>query len=346
VDAESARPVDEVDLALLDALHVSPRASFERLGSALELSSSTVARRWRRLHASGRAWVSSVPGPNMALVAGAVDVRTVPGRAEAVGRALASHPHVASVYMTSGSFDLHCLLFAADMPRLSRDLLDVLPATDSITAVHTAVGLDWFSGVRWRLGAISDLQRRTVDDGGSGTDHPGHGANRTYTADEHALYLALQRDGRARYRDLARDLGSSEQLVKRRVASMVRREMLTFRTDFARGEGGWPAQVVLWLRVPNDDLARVAADIAELSQTRICMSTTGVSNLLVVAQLHQITDISLFLANLSSQFQSIAVDESRAVLRPLKSWGRIFDSRGHSVEVVPVDPWAVDTTQE
>jgi DNA-binding Lrp family transcriptional regulator len=50
--------VDETDIALLDGLHVNPRVSFEELGRVLDISAVTVARRWRSLVSTGRAWVS------------------------------------------------------------------------------------------------------------------------------------------------------------------------------------------------------------------------------------------------------------------------------------------------
>ena len=61
--------VDELDVALLDALHLNPLASFDELGTVLEVAPVTAARRWRRLVSTGRAWVSSAPGPQLPLKA-------------------------------------------------------------------------------------------------------------------------------------------------------------------------------------------------------------------------------------------------------------------------------------
>lgn len=48
-----ARSVDETDVALLDAVHANPRASFELLGETLGITAVTAARQWRRLTESG-----------------------------------------------------------------------------------------------------------------------------------------------------------------------------------------------------------------------------------------------------------------------------------------------------
>ena len=74
MNRSTRRGVDEADVVLLDALHANPRVSFERLGPVLGISPVTAARRWQKLSESGAAWVSSVPGPQLALLATAYGV--------------------------------------------------------------------------------------------------------------------------------------------------------------------------------------------------------------------------------------------------------------------------------
>jgi len=327
-------------VSLLDALHVNPRASFAQLGSALEISAVTAARRWHRLSASGRAWVSSVPGPRLALVGAVYEVEAKPGLTEEVGRALAAIPQVASVYVTDGSFDLHSLVFAGDMDALGSLLVDVIPRIGGMVRARAHVGTEWFSGLRWRLGAISSGQARAIADDHAGSDRPRAPRTRVFDEADHALYLALQHDGRAGYRDLARDLGTSEHLVRRRLTSLVRRGMVSFRTDFARGEGGWPAELVLWLAVPHELLEQVGTEIGSWPETRICLSVVGSANLLVMAQVHQLADFGQILERVRITFPAVALRDQRVVLRSLKSGGRLQDRAGHATGVVPVDLWA------
>lgn len=338
-DPAAAHDVDEVDLALLDALHVNPRATFERLASALGISAVTAARRWQRLSSTGRVWVSSVPGSQLGLVAAVYEIEARPGRAEAVGRYLAQIPQVGSVYLTAGSYDVHGLIFAAHMRGLTELLFDRLSGTPDVVRARSHVGLDWFSGVRWRLGALDTGAEREVRDATDRNREPGRGA-KTLDPDEHALYLALQHDGRARYRDLAQELGTSEQQVRRRMASMTRRGLLTFRTDFTRIEGGWPALLVLWLRVPDEALEAAGVAIGGWRETRICFSVVGAANLFVMAQLHRLSELNQLFARVRELGQHVEVLDQRVVLRPLKSWGRLLDHDGHATGVVPVDPWA------
>lgn len=332
--------VDEVDLMLLDALHANPRASFERLGSALGISPVTAARRWQRLSTSGRAWVSSVPGPKLALVGAVYEVEAEPGRILEVGHTLAAIPQVVSVYLTDGEFDVHTLVFASDMEALKSLLLERLPGVSGIARARAHVGLEWHSGVQWRLGAIDPSQEQSVVDDTTEAERKRAARDRVLEPADRALFLALQHDGRARYRDLAEELDTTEHLIRRRLALLVRRGLLNFRTDFARGEGGWPTELILWLTVSNQELRQVGRDIGQWPETRICLSTVGSTNLLVMVQVHQVSDLSGILDRINHTFPTATVTDQRLVLRAGKSWGRILDSDGHAVEVIPVDPWA------
>jgi DNA-binding Lrp family transcriptional regulator len=342
-DRSAAHDVDEVDLALLDALHVNPRASFERLASALGISAVTAARRWQRLSSTGRVWVSSAPGSQLGLVAAVYEIEARPGAAESVGRYLAQIPQVGSVYLTAGSYDVHALIFASHLGTLTELLFDRLAGAPDVVRARSHIGLEWFSGVHWRLGAIDTGAEREVRETHDADREPGRGT-KTFDPDEHALYLALQHDGRARYRDLAHQLDTSEQQVRRRMTTMTTRGLLTFRTDFTRIEGGWPALPVLWLRVPDELLEQVGGQIGAWRETRICFSVVGAANLFVMVQLHRLGELSSVFAKIRALGDRIEITDQRVVLRPLKSWGRLLDHSGHATGVVPVDPWAPVTS--
>ncbi|WP_433684923.1 Lrp/AsnC family transcriptional regulator [Nocardia sp. CA-119907] len=332
------RGVDEVDVMLLDALHVNPRVSFERLGPALGISPVTAARRWQRLSESGRAWVSSVPGPQVALTAAVYEVRAQPGRILDLAHALAVVPQVVSVYATDGAFDLHTLVLAETTQALSTLLLEQLPRIPGIARAQSHIGMEWYSGIHWRLGAMDTDQQQSVAEPDDNRRRSNR--NRTLEPEDRDLFLALQRDGRARFRDLARELDTSEHLVRRRLDSLVRRGMLGFRTDFTRGEGGWPTEFVLWLSVPHHQLVAAGAEIAGWPQTRICLSAVGSANLMLMAQVHQVGGLTDVLERIRRTLPDAVVVDQRLVLRAYKSWGRLLDSAGHAIGVVPVDPWA------
>jgi DNA-binding Lrp family transcriptional regulator len=333
------REVDELDVALLDALHINPRARFEQLGPVLGVSPVTAARRWRRLAENRQAWVSTVPGPRLELAAAVYDLECAPARAGEVSQALAELPWVASVYLTAGTFDVCALVFGPGMSTLSALLLDRLGAIPGVTRARTHVVTDWYSDVRWRLGAISDSAERTVEPAGTSYHGPEPRVERFDDA-ERALYLALQDDGRASYVELAERLGASEQLVKRRLTALISRGALAFRTDFVRTEGGWPTQLMLWLQVPDAALREVAEAVARWSETRICLSVLGPANLFVKLQLHRLADVQPLFDRICARLPAGVIADRRLVLRPVKSWGRLLDGQGRRTRVIPVDLWA------
>ena len=236
--------VDELDVALLDALHVKPQASFEELGTLLDISPVTAARRWRRLVSTGRAWVSSAVGPRLPVKAALFEAECEPGAAQSVADEFAAMPQVFSVNITTGRDNIYALLVAAEQPLLSELIVDALPAVAGLRRVQSALMTELFSGTRWRLGGLSSGQVRAV------TPDPAIDAQAHQFDDfDRRLFLALQVDGRLSCRDLAAAVAQSEQAVRRRMSLLTRSGLLSFRTDFARVEAGWLTGVALKLRV-------------------------------------------------------------------------------------------------
>jgi DNA-binding Lrp family transcriptional regulator len=328
--------VDEVDVAILDALHINPQVSFEELGKTLDVSAVTAARRWHRLVNTGRAWVSSAIGPQMQARAALFEAECQPGAARSVAAQFASRPHVFSVNITTGQENLYALLVAADQPLLSELVVETLPAIPGLLRVRSALITQLFSGTRWRLGGLSSDQVQTVTPEPTKTG-PVHQVEEF----DRELFLALQRDGRLSFRELAAALGRSEPVVRRRVGLLTRSGWLAFRTDFARVEAGWLSGMALKLRVARSDLAAVGRTLVHYPETRFCVATVGgEANLFVTMQLHQASALDGVLHRLLAEYPDVTVLDSRVVLRSVKSWGRLLGPEGRAQEVVPVDLWA------
>ena len=329
--------VDELDVALLDALHLNPLASFEELGSVLEVAPVTAARRWRRLVSTGRAWVSSAPGPQLPLRAALFEAECQPGAASAVAAEFAAIPQVFSVNITTGPDNLYAFVIAADQPLLAALVVDTLPAIAGLNRVQSALMTQLFSGTRWRLGGLSPDQVRAV------TPEPAK-AIPAHEFDEfdRELFLALQHDGRLSFRDLAAAVGRPEPTVRRRMGLLTHAGMLAFRTDFARVQAGWPTAVALKLSVTGSAVAAVGRTLVRYPETRFCVELTGggAANIFVTMQLHNVSDLDPVIHRLSAEHPGVAVLDTRVVLRSLKSWGRLLGLDGRARDVVPVDLWA------
>jgi DNA-binding Lrp family transcriptional regulator len=202
--------VDELDIALLDALHVNPQLSFEELGRVLDVSPVTAARRWRRLVSTGRAWVSSAIGPRLPVRAALLEAECEPGAANSVADEFATRPQVFSVNITTGRDNIYAFVVAAAQPLLSELIVDVLPAVPGLRRVQSALMTQLFSGTRWRLGGLSSGQVRAV------TPDPATNVQaHEFDEFDRELFLALQRDGRLSHRDLAAAVGQSEPVPNR-----------------------------------------------------------------------------------------------------------------------------------
>ena len=328
--------LDEVDVALLDAFHLNPRVSFEEVSTVVGVSAATAARRWRRLADSGRAWVSSAPGERLPVAAALFEAECEPGAANEVAERLAMVPQAFTVNLTSGRNGVYALVVAADQSTLARLLLDVLPGVGGLRGVETSPVLRLFSSTRWRLGSLTREDARAV-----AGERPAENARSVFGEQDRLLYLALQHDGRLAYRDLAVALGKSEAAVRRRVQRLVHGGLLTFRTDFARAEAGWPIGVAVKLRAAGVAVADVGRKLVQWPEVRLCCELLpGSANVFLTLQLHEMTAVIGLLDRLSREFPGIAVVDTRLVIRPVKSWGRVLDSQWHASAVVPVDLWA------
>ncbi len=329
--------VDELDVALLDALHLNPLATFEELATVLGVSPVTAARRWRRLVSTGRAWVSSAPGPQLPMRAALFEAECQPGAAPAVASEFALIPQVFSVNITTGRDNLYALVVAADQPLLAELLVDTLPAVSGLNRVQSALLTHLFSGTRWRLGGLSPDQVRAV------TPEPAK-TNPSHEFDEfdRELFLALQHDGRLSFRDLAAAVGRPEPTVRRRMGLLTHAGMLVFRTDFARVEAGWPTAVALKLSVTGSAVTAVGRTLVRYPETRFCVAVIGggAANIFVTMQLHNVSDLDPVIHRLSAEHPVVSLLDSRVVLRSVKSWGRVLGLDGRVQHVVPVDRWA------
>ena len=329
--------VDELDIALLDALHLNPLASFEELGAVLDVSPVTAARRWRRLESTGRAWVSSAPGPELPLKAALFEAECQPGAASAVADEFAAIPQVFSVNITTGQDNLYAFVVAADQPLLAQLIVDELPAIAGLNRVRSALMTQLFSGTRWRLGGLSPDQVRAV------TPEPAKSApSHEFDEFDRDLFLALQRDGRLSFRDLATAVGRPEPTVRRRMGLLMHAEMLAFRTDFARVQAGWLTAVALKLSVNGTAVAAVGRTLVRYPETRFCVAVTGggAADIFVTMQLHDVSDLEPVIQRLTAEYPGVEVLDTRVVLRSVKSWGRLLGLDGRAQNVVPVDLWA------
>jgi DNA-binding Lrp family transcriptional regulator len=335
--------LSEADLALVEALQISPRAPWSAVARATASTPVTAARRWNRLVESGAAWVTGTPGVsvwNTQCVA-FVGIRCSPGRNLSVARTLAGDAHALSVELTAGDFDLFVTVAAADLGALSRYLLERIDLITGVTDTQTRICTHLYrDGSGWRLGtlpqqAVSALSRRPD---GSRTNQPGSSAPRR-SEDRHFL-VQLGLNGRSSYTALAEAAGVSEATARRRVNRLLVTGTVVLRAEVATHLTGWRVPVILSIDAPSGRLAETAAAIAQLRHVRLCATLAGTPAIVVVVWLRDVEAIHDFETTLAKAIPHIRVGDRLVVLRPVKRMGRLLDEYGRAIGAVPMDVWA------
>lgn len=339
---EFAAELDELDLAVLSALQVDPRASWSRIGDALGVDPVTAARRWARVTDGGYAWVTCTPGPAQytALCTAFIDVDCAAGRASEVAQAVALMPHVATVEHVSGGRDLYLTIFVPDLAALSRLLLEQLAALPGVRATRTQVATQVYAeGSRWDLRGLDSSQRAAL--GRSAPHRPvvarQHAA---MNAKDRQLAVLLAHNGRESYTDLATGLGAGLSTVRRRLNALLSAGHLAVRCEIARPLSDWPVSASVWADVPPGDLDRVAQLVTSLPETRMCMALTGgPANLLFTVWLRTAGDLQRLEVELARRVPTLTVVDRAVALRHIKRMGRLLDEAERSVGTVPLGVW-------
>ncbi|NEB80137.1 Lrp/AsnC family transcriptional regulator, partial [Streptomyces sp. SID14478] len=188
----------ELDLALVNALQLRPRAPWTDLAPALGVTASTLARRWERLTEEGLAWVYAAPGREFSRnrCTAFVLLRCRPGTRVALAERLSGFEEAVTIELTGpGSADLLLDVLAPDLPALTRFLttrLEQLPDLVSVDCLFaTSLSVE---GSRWRLRALAPTQMTALGTAGAGAREPSPGL--APDGVDRALMDALVRDGR------------------------------------------------------------------------------------------------------------------------------------------------------
>ncbi|MEV4678654.1 Lrp/AsnC family transcriptional regulator [Actinomadura sp. NPDC049382] len=329
--------MDELDLAIIDALITRPRVRWTDLAALLDTSPTTLARRWNRIVDGGLAWVTAWPGPALWPDLGMAVIRAelAPHGREEVIDAMVRLPHSLTVQETTGKYDLFVLVLFPGWAALTRSLSS-LAALDGIAASRTEICGRLYGSIQWPLGALSAAQRSALAEprkplplgGAVEVDEKGR-----------RLFVELSRDGRSTLKTLAAAFDATAEAEKRRLDRLVGARLLDLRCDMARAVAGWPVLALVWLRVPESSLRKVAPKIAEWRCCRLAVEISGASNLLFALSTHERSQVSDLLSDLEALDPGLRVNEVQYVTLQRKLSGRVLDDEGRASEVIPLDPW-------
>jgi DNA-binding Lrp family transcriptional regulator len=322
--------VDETDLALINALQVTPRGSWTHLAGALDLDAATVARRWNRLSSTGLAWVTCGVGQNRhaTFCMAYVEVDCRPGHFDAVQESLAARSEVVYLHHLTGQRGL-LVVVARSTPALISDFLREtiapMPGIRSYQAELRTAG--FVEPSRWRLGSLDADQQRALDTGSDAEPHA-HGA-RLDEVDQQ-IYLLLHENGRMPFITLAERAGISEPTARRRVNRLLSSGTLRLRCEIAQSISGWPISAVVWADSPAEQLSSAVRSLSAIPQVRLCCSLTGPRNLLLMVWVRTLDALPRLERTLCERAPGLAIVDRAICLRTVKQLGRVLDRDGRA----------------
>lgn len=333
--------VSELDLALVHALQVRPRAAWTDLAPLLGVTSVTLARRWERLSEKGLAWVSAVPGPAFSHggCTAFVFVRCAPAARERLAARVAELPEAVTVELLApGRADLMLDVLAPDLATVHRFVDKELAALPDVLDMECVFATSLYAeGSRWRLGSLDAAQLSALGRPGAadGAGGPLGGLN---TLDR-ALLDALVRDGRTRLTELADLTGSSPATARRRLHRLTAGGIVGFRCDMAPAVSGLPVSVTFRGHAPANDVNRLHRTLATLPECRLLAAVTGGANVLATYWLRDIGSVQQRETAACAQLPTLHITERVLGTRTVKRMGHLLDGAGRRTGVRPIRPW-------
>ncbi len=332
--------VSELDLALVHALQVRPRAAWTDLAPLLGATAVTLARRWERLAREGLAWVSAVPGPAFSSsgCTAFVFLRCAPSARERLATRIAELPEAVTVELLApGRADLMLDVLAPDLTSVQSFVDEELAALPDVLDLECVFATSLYAeGSRWRLGSLDAAQLSVLRRAGT-PDRPGRPLDLN-TLDRELLD-ALVADGRMRLTELADLTGTSAATVRRRLKRLTAGGIAGFRCDVAPAVSGLPVSVTFRGHAPAGDVNRLHRTLATLPECRLLAAVTGGANVLATYWLRDIGSVQQRETAACSQLPALRITERALGTRTVKRMGHLLDGAGRRTGVRPIRPW-------
>lgn len=333
----AAADLDQVDLAIVHALQIQPRAPWTLVGEVLDIDPVTAARRWNRLRDAGAAWVDGyLSAAHYDMTRAQLEIMVDGSRIADVSQELVEDPGILSLKQTSGSRDLLAIVVAPDLEALSSYLTERVCRIPGVRATRlhiiTAAPIE---GSQWRLRSLNRDQQERLRPAPPKARPP-----EPLRDFDRQVAQALSDDGRIPLADLARAVASSTATTGRSLHRLLDSGRLSLHCTLARPLTGWPISAVYFASLPAEHLEAAAVALRTLPELRLCTVNAGPHNLILDVWLRALHDVHALEAHLSRELGQLRlqITERAVVLRTHKHVGRILDRRGYSLRRVPTDP--------
>jgi len=311
--------LDDLDRALVHALHVDGRVPFSRVAQVLGVSGQTVARRYRRLREEAGLRVVGLVDPHTGGRAQwLVRVTATAGSARDIARALVRRPDTSWVKLVSGGTEIVTVVHAPAAAQGPNSLLlHDIPRTAGITSVAAHLLLHTYVGgpAHWPRSAVTlDAGQRQALRAPDSEVTP-----RQPAADDRELLAALARDARTPLAELAGVTGWTPATVARRLAELRAGGGLFLDVEIDAAHFGAATRALLWLSVRPSRLEEVAGSLAAHEELAFLAAVTGPANLVAQALCRDPADLHRYLTRRVGALDAVDSLEAGPVLRTLKA---------------------------
>lgn len=310
--------LDDLDMQVIHALQVDPRASWSAIAPLIGSDEVTLARRWSRIASSGVAWQTAMDDrhPSSAIV----EVSCEPGASVETADAAAADPRILSIDLTSGRRDLVLTVTASDPVDLAEYAIEQAGRLPGVRSVQTHVVNTTFKvGAHWTVRALSDALASRVP-----RPRPPRRASAKTVPSPMAAAIcdALSGDVRMSYAHLGERVGISPQRAADYLARLRADGGLVLRTDVADAYSSWPVVCWYFVQAPTQTIQAARDLFLRLPELQLAVAASGPHNLIIAGSARSIPDILERESALEATLPGARIADRSLVLRAHKRLGR------------------------
>lgn len=326
--------LSELDLCIVNALQINPRARWSEIGKVLDVDPVTVMRRWESMRCQGLAWVSARPLETPSRGIALVEIECRSGASAKVAAGLSRDPNVRTIDITAGGRDLLVTLNCRDMDRLTWYLVESFAAVPHVSRVRSQLMVTAYTDLRpWRLRSLSPAQTEALSRHNA---QPAAPPTREYDEVDWSIAAAISGDGRLSTSELAEQARISVSTARRRLNRLLASRQIQLRCELARGVSGWPVLAWFFAEVPSARLDQIGCALAMLPEARLVTSTMGPYNMMFSVWLGSVRQAQELEAQIVRHHAGVRIVDRSVVIHQYKLAGHLLDARGISVGVVPL----------
>jgi DNA-binding Lrp family transcriptional regulator len=319
----------ELDLAVLHALQVAPRAPWQLIGEVLGVDAATPARRWARLVDERLAWGTVWPTPERHAVhrdAAIVHLDCDPGAVAGVAAAAADLPWALSVDQVAGDdADLSVVVVGTGLGPLADLVHGGLAALPGVRGARIRfISVVHREDSQWRLPVLSRRQQDRLLVDSRPRDAAVPRPPREDVLDE--LTAALAEDVRVTVATLARRLGVAEVTARRALDRALGSARLRLGCDVAGSAVGLGRGVEL--EADSDHVRSAGAALAGLDAAHRLVEAISEAPLVLMARFTSLADTEALEERARTLAPGLTVRTRRTVVRTIKRNGHVLDADG------------------